>query len=152
MVTSQLFSAFVFATHLEIVQSLFFLNLKFQDSTVQFVSELVRNSKGNFLDTRLICKWSSERPEACLFSSSYMLRKHLNLAVFCLMTILIIIGTPLKKDTLNTNSCSTGISGGSFQFSKGRQFEPRCEKTGLLGFRPGPTQTGLYSHRRWLEA
>ena len=31
-------------------------------------------------------------------------------------------------------------------------FEPRCEKTGLRGFRPGPTQTGLYSHRRWLEA
>ena len=23
--------------------------------------------------------------------------------------------------------------------------EPRCEKTGLRGFRPGPTQTGLYS-------
>ena len=31
-------------------------------------------------------------------------------------------------------------------------FEPQCEKTGLQGFRPGPTQTGLYSHRRWLEA
>ena len=31
-------------------------------------------------------------------------------------------------------------------------FEPRCEKTGLRGFRPGPTQTGLYNHRRWLEA
>ena len=30
--------------------------------------------------------------------------------------------------------------------------KPRCEKTGLRGFRPGPTQTGLYSHRRWLEA
>ena len=30
--------------------------------------------------------------------------------------------------------------------------EPRCEKTGLWGFRPGPTQTRLYSHRRWLEA
>ena len=30
-------------------------------------------------------------------------------------------------------------------------FEPRCEKTGLRGFRPGPTQTGLYSHSRWLE-
>ena len=29
---------------------------------------------------------------------------------------------------------------------------PRCEKTGLRGFRPGPTQTGLYCHRRWLEA
>ena len=29
---------------------------------------------------------------------------------------------------------------------------PRCEKTGLRGFRPGPTQTSLYSYRRWLEA
>ena len=27
----------------------------------------------------------------------------------------------------------------------------RREKTGLRGFRPGPTQTGLYRHRRWLE-
>ena len=31
-------------------------------------------------------------------------------------------------------------------------FEPCSEKTGLRGFRPGPTQIGLYSHRRWLEA
>ena len=31
------------------------------------------------------------------------------------------------------------------------QTEPRSEKTGLRGFQPGPTQTGLYSHRRWLE-
>ena len=31
-------------------------------------------------------------------------------------------------------------------------YEPRSEKTGLRGFRPGPTQTGLYSHRRWLES
>ena len=29
--------------------------------------------------------------------------------------------------------------------------EPRCEKTGLRGFRPDPTQTGLYSHIRWIE-
>ena len=29
--------------------------------------------------------------------------------------------------------------------------EPRSEKTGLRGFRPGPTQIGLYSHKRWLE-
>ena len=26
-------------------------------------------------------------------------------------------------------------------------YEPRCEKTGLRGFRPGPTKTGLCSHR-----
>ena len=32
------------------------------------------------------------------------------------------------------------------------QNEPRCEKTGLRGFRPGSTQIGLYSHRRCLEA
>ena len=31
-------------------------------------------------------------------------------------------------------------------------FEPCCEKTGLRGFQPIPTQTGLYSHRRWLDA
>ena len=31
-------------------------------------------------------------------------------------------------------------------------YEPRCEKIGLLGFRPGPTQTGLYNQRRWQEA
>ena len=31
-------------------------------------------------------------------------------------------------------------------------FEPRCEKTGLRGFRPGLKQTGLYSHRICLDA
>ena len=31
-------------------------------------------------------------------------------------------------------------------------FEPRRQKTGLQGLRPGPTQTRLYSLRRWLEA
>ena len=31
-------------------------------------------------------------------------------------------------------------------------FEPRREKTGLRGFRPGPTQTGLYKLRNELEA
>ena len=31
-------------------------------------------------------------------------------------------------------------------------FEPRSEKTSLRGFRPGPTQIGLYKQTRWLEA
>ena len=31
-------------------------------------------------------------------------------------------------------------------------FESRRGKTCLRGFRPGPTQTGLYDHRRLLEA
>ena len=30
--------------------------------------------------------------------------------------------------------------------------EPRQEKTCLRSFRPGPTQTRLYIHRRWLAA
>ena len=30
--------------------------------------------------------------------------------------------------------------------------EPLCGKTSLRDFRPGLTQTGLYSHLRWLEA
>ena len=33
-----------------------------------------------------------------------------------------------------------------------RLIEPRREKTGLQGFRPGPTQTGLYKLRSRLEA
>ena len=32
------------------------------------------------------------------------------------------------------------------------QNEPRRQKTGLWGFRPGPTQIRLGNHRRWLEA
>ena len=31
-------------------------------------------------------------------------------------------------------------------------YEPRHEKIGLWGFRPGPTQTGLYHDRGLLEA
>ena len=31
-------------------------------------------------------------------------------------------------------------------------YEPRCEKTSLRGFRPGPTQSRLYYHTRWLQA
>ena len=32
------------------------------------------------------------------------------------------------------------------------QNEPCCKKTCLRGFRPGPTQTELYNHKRCLEA
>ena len=36
--------------------------------------------------------------------------------------------------------------------SGSRPYKPRREKTGLRGFRPGPTQTGLYKLRKELEA
>ena len=32
------------------------------------------------------------------------------------------------------------------------KYEPVCEKTNNLGFRPGPIETRLYSRRIWLEA
>ena len=42
--------------------------------------------------------------------------------------------------------------GGRVQACKARLIpEPRREKTGLRGFRPGPTQTGLYKLRKELE-
>ena len=34
-----------------------------------------------------------------------------------------------------------------FAFISSLLYEPHREKTGLRGFRPGPTQTALYSHR-----
>ena len=40
------------------------------------------------------------------------------------------------------------FSGHFFSYIFLKLYEPRSEKTGLCGFRPGPTQTGLYSHRR----
>ena len=46
----------------------------------------------------------------------------------------------------NTVGCTTYFS------NKSVSIEPRSEKTGLQGFRPGLTQTGLYSHTSWLEA
>ena len=39
-----------------------------------------------------------------------------------------------------------------FDFGFATLSEPQRKKTGLRGFRPGLTQTGLYSHRSWLEA
>ena len=41
----------------------------------------------------------------------------------------------------------TPMSDGSLSVFRYRIItEPRCEKTGLRGFRPGPTQTRLYNH------
>ena len=37
------------------------------------------------------------------------------------------------------------------KLSRKVKFEPSCDKTNNLGFRPCATQTGLYSHRSRLE-
>ena len=49
-------------------------------------------------------------------------------------------------------SSLSGFKVGIFTIMKILIFEPLREKTNNLGFRPGPTQTGLYCHRRMLEA
>ena len=46
----------------------------------------------------------------------------------------------------------TGEQTAKLVFNYGEKNEPRREKTGLRGFRPGPTQTGLYKLRKELEA
>ena len=52
--------------------------------------------------------------------------------------------------------CMPDRWGGNLFISSGSSMvplnEPRREKTGLRGFRPGPTQTGLYKLRKELEA
>ena len=42
---------------------------------------------------------------------------------------------------------SMSVSVLSSPFVCAYKIDPRCEKTGLRGFRPGPTQTGLYTYR-----
>ena len=37
-------------------------------------------------------------------------------------------------------------------YKRGKSIEPMPEKNNNLGFRPGPTQTGLYNHRSRLDA
>ena len=53
----------------------------------------------------------------------------------------VVIGTVTRKCLKNRKWTGTDID------CTGETFEPRSEKTGLRGFRPGPTQTRLYSYR-----
>ena len=60
----------------------------------------------------------------------------------------------MKKKELQLKHFVTGINDNikqRFDHFEKNTIEPRSEKTGLRGFRPGPIQTGLCSHRRWLE-
>ena len=70
--------------------------------------------------------------------SAFQIRKFNSLAMFCGCTARFV--SILFENPEDKYSRDTTLS------------EPRSEKTGLRGFRPGPTQTGLYSHRSWLEA
>ena len=44
--------------------------------------------------------------------------------------------------------CKSSSGTNSLDIDRFSANEPRREKTGLRGLRPGPTQTGLKSHRR----
>ena len=56
----------------------------------------------------------------------------------------------MRKDVELWEICFTMLQKVPKAYNKVGQklHEPRCEKTGLRGFRPGTTKTGLYSHRR----
>ena len=56
---------------------------------------------------------------------------------------------PISKSSKRRNKLSPGPE---IEVTQLKTYEPRSEKTCLRGFRPGPTQTELYSPRRWLEA
>ena len=66
-----------------------------------------------------------------------------------------------SRDTLYTSTSFPGSPGsyrhhrwclGASHLQNKTIYKRDVRKTGLRGFRPGPTQTGLCSHRRWLEA
>ena len=64
--------------------------------------------------------------------------------------------SPKRQIVAATGSCDcTTKEAGKNEETGEKQtgtYEPQREKTGLQGFRPGLTQTGHCSHRRWLEA
>ena len=58
---------------------------------------------------------------------------------FIFTAVKIAVNTSIKNKGFNGNATGTNA------------YYLRYEKTCLRGSRPGPTKTGLYSHRRWLE-
>ena len=121
-VTAKLISAFVFATW--IVQSFYYLNLKFQASS--YLPWLYSP----------VCVGSGRKPQRQVFSrrGSYL---H---------------GNP--KDRFSFMMIRTILSQcGSFCLRTAHALlgEQRHEKICLRGFPPGLTQTRLFCHRGWLE-
>ena len=121
----KLISAFVFA--IRIVQSLYYLNPKFQASSYLLwlyspvcVVPGQKPPKTGFLRTKLECK-------TLKFTYHFQCVPH--------------------------STCRTQLLTCCFHYRSNKSgiYEPRSEKTGLRGFRPGPTQSRLYSYRRWLE-
>ena len=159
-VTAQLICAFVFATWM--VQSLYFLNPKFQAvshllwlySPVcvgpgwkpgrPFISQLGSYDTSPPFEILYFTPKSASGPPGLWLA----VRMIPPLASYFLMTQ-DTAGVDIRPSwaTYNLDICNL-----QWQFHYKQWYELRCEKTGLGGFRPGPTQTGLYSHRRWLEA
>ena len=127
-VTAQLMSAFVFAK--KIVQSLFFLSL-YQSYVVAqpgLCRSLSETQETGFPATQL---------KFCYYIPWVRIWKVFSgqcpwCCIFCCQA----------ADAARTVATHCEV----------KTYEPRCEKTGFRGFRPGLTQTGLYNQRRWLES
>ena len=145
-VTAKLFSDFVFAVR--IVQFLFHLNKKFQASShLLSLCSLVRVGPGR-------------KPGRPVFSQrgsyvymSYHGKIHRQIVGGAYETHFFMM-TAVRKWKIAAfflpvwNSSNLGQNDSP---QNNERLEPRSEKTGLRGFRPGSTQTGLYNYRRWLE-
>ena len=101
-------------------------------------------------------------PSVDLYNSFYIFaRLWQNIAIEYIMPIsrctklarwIIISITSICFDSFEHNRCPSRDVLIRRCHSSCKTNEPRREKTGLRGFRPGPTQTGLYKLRKELEA
>ena len=130
-VSAKLISAFVFATW--IIKSLFFLDPKFQASSYLL------------WPYSLVCVGPGLKPRRPVFSQRGSNKNG------CITTSRIWVFCPIKiQISLHAGHPPSLISLHCLQEESLN--EPHHEKTCLRGFREGVTQSGLYSHRRWLEA
>ena len=103
-----------------------------------------RNLKGQFQGVSLMIR---EGSHVCTGHTSFCRFCHIQAQTVCRYMYKILPLSRMKStEMLHKKNLYTKLSKSHLCIN-----EPHSEKTGLRGFRPGPTQTSLYSHRRWLE-
>ena len=141
-------------------------------SSYSFISILLKLHRC-FVHGLKICMWFGYNHEIIFYhffcKLNFVIFQALLLSTYVDNIYLVRVTTPMNFTFSDDSLFLKKILGGGHKFSEFACFisddliprsnssfrgtyEPRCEKTGLRGFRPGPTQTELYNHRRKLEA